>query len=111
MKFRLVEHINEEELQAQLQEDYEHEQSILDQVRDILTAEDFKETKELNGISFSKDLSRDDFTSNAQFYVDTTTFEYSAYITTDDETNSTSYSAKGDIENIIPAVERFITQL
>ena len=111
MKFRLVEHIDEEQLQAQLQEDYEHEQSILEQVRDMLTAEDFEETRELNGVSFKKEFNKDEFTFNAQFYVDTTTFEYSAYITTDDENNSTSYSAKGDIDNIVPAVDKFINQL
>lgn len=111
MKFRLVEHIDEYELQEMLQEDYAEEQSILSEVRDALDAEGFEEKQKLNGIAFTKDYKKNNLDFHAQFYVDTTTFDYSAYTSTDDNTNSTNFSLKGNQDTILDAVSKLVYQL
>lgn len=111
MKFRLVEHIDEEELQEQLQEDYQEEQKILSEVRERLSEEGFDEKQKLNGIAFTKDYEKDKLNFHAQFYVDTTTFDYSAYTSTDDDINATNFTVKGNQDTILDAVSKLLYQL
>lgn len=111
MKFKLTESINEDELQVRLQEDYEEEQSILSQVREILSKEEFEEEEKLNGIAFHKDYDKDGYIFHAQFYVDTTTYEYSAYISTDDDNNVSNFSIRGNKNNILDALSKLMYQL
>lgn len=106
MKFRLV-----EDLQEDLQDRQAEREEVLQQVREKLEQEDFIEQKKMNGIAFSKNIQKDNYTLIAQFYIDTTTYDYSAYISTDENDNTSDYSLKGKFEDIINGASKLVHQL
>lgn len=106
MRFRLV-----EDLQEDLQEEHKEQERIIKYVSDELTSRDFTTTNKLNGISFNKEISKDNVSIICQFYIDTTSFDYSSYIKFDDETNESNYSNKGTFDNVENGLKQFIFQL
>jgi hypothetical protein len=114
-KFKLIESaLTKEEKEAILedvQEMHDEEQATLEEVREILTTEGFEESTKLNGVAFTKTLEEKDYSIKAQFYVDTTTFDYSTYISTENNKGDTNFSSKGKYENIVPAAKRFVFEV
>lgn len=114
MKFRLVEDINDKtsDIEDELRIRNKEREDILNQVSEILQGEDFEETKKLNGISFNKTINKDEFDLNAQFYIDTTDYNYSAYISIEEKDESTvNFSLKGNFDNMLDGVSKLIYHL
>lgn len=111
MKFRLVEDIDIDELEEDLQDRHREQDKILDTVRDTLLDRDFEEKRKLNGVSFNKTIEADDYNIICQFYVDTTTFNYSAYINTNQDTTESNYANKGEVDTLERGLNQFLFQL
>lgn len=111
MRFRLLEGKDPTEILEDVQEEHKEQQEILKEVRDLLLDEEFEEEKKLNGVSFNKTINIGENTIRAQFYVDTTTFNYSSYVQSDTEIGDTNFSSKGGIEGIISAAKRLVFEL
>ena len=111
MKFRLVENKLPEQIVEDVQEEYKEQQETLDQVREILTKEQFEEEKKLNGIAFTKVIEEEGYSIKAQMYVDTTTFDYSTYISSEDEKGDTNFSSKGKYDGLITAAKRLVFEI
>lgn len=111
-KFKLIESLeNEDTILEDIQEDRKEKEAILDEVRDIMSNEDFTESKELNGISFVKEIKGDEFTIKAQLYVDTTTYEYSTYVQSTAENNDSNFSSKGTHNSLVSAANRLVFEI
>ena len=112
MKFRLVE---EYEQDPQLVEDVQEERNknleLLDEVRQILTQEDFEEERKLNGVAFTKTFDIDGLEFRAQFYVDTTTFDYTTYVQEEEDKRSANYTSKGTVDKLVTAAKRFVFEI
>ena len=106
MRFRLV-----EDLQEDLQEEHKEQQRVLDYVTNELTSREFEVTEKLNGISFNKQIDSDDCSIICQFYIDTTSFDYSSYIKFDVTDNESNYSNKGKFDSLENGLKQFIFQL
>ncbi|MDD6203927.1 MAG: hypothetical protein PUC05_02890 [Firmicutes bacterium] len=105
MKFKLVESL--EDIQA----DYTNKKEQLEEIKKFFYDADFLEYTKPNGIAFEKNLEEEENSYKAQFYIDTTAYTYSCYITTDTTASQVSYSSKGDFSNLLPAVSRFLDEL
>lgn len=111
-KFRLVEEYEQDpQLVEDVQEERNEKLQLLDEVREILSKEDFEETKELNGIAFTKILNIDGMEFRAQMYIDTTTFDYTTYVQEEHDNSSTNYTSKGDYTKMVPAARRFVFEI
>lgn len=105
MKFKLIESMEDIQINHDINEDK------LEEITSFFLNKDFKQADKLNGIAFEKELSSDNNSLFAQFYIDTTKFTYSCYITSNINTNEITYSAKGDFTDVDSAIERFISEL
>jgi len=105
MRFKLVESL--EDIQA----DYANKQAQLEEIKKIFYEADFLEYNKPNGIAFEKDLDDEENNYKAQFYIDTTAYVYSCYITVTTGASQVNYASKGDFSNLIPAVNRFLDEL
>lgn len=111
-RFRLTEAYEEDpQLVEDVQEARNEKLDLLDQVREILTKEDFKEEKKLNGISFTKTFNIDGLEFRAQMYIDTTTFDYTTYVQEETDKHSTNYTSKGDYTKLVNAAKRFVFEI
>ena len=110
MKIRLVETV-ESDLLEDVKEEYKEQQEVLDEVRTILTDAEFEESKKLNGVAFVKEFEIEDISIKAQMYVDTTTYEYSCYISSTDNVNISNFSSKGEFDNLITAAKRLVFEM
>lgn len=96
-----------------LEEDLKEEQQIKDNAvavaSEALSKEGFKETKELNGVSFTMTHDNDVTVYHCQFYIDTEAETYSSYITSDtDGDKTTTFQQKGPVVDAPTAVDKFI---
>ena len=102
----------EEELLEDIQAEYDEKQETLDEVRQMLLDEDFEEEEQLNGVAFVKEIDEEGFNIKAQMYVDTTTFDYSCYVSTSTgDENKNDFSSKGQYDNLVRAAKRLIFEV
>ena len=99
------------QLVEDVQEARNEKLDLLDEVREILSKEDFEEEKKLNGIAFTKTFNVDGLEFSAQMYIDTTTFDYTTYVQEEQDTSSTNYTSKGDYTKMVPAARRFVFEI
>ena len=99
------------QLVEDVQEAKNEKLELLDEVRKILSKEDFEEEKKLNGIAFTKTFNVDGLQFRAQMYIDTTTFDYTTYVQEEQDTSSTNYTSKGDYTKMVPAARRFVFEI
>ena len=99
------------QLVEDVQEARNEKLDLLDEVRKILSKEDFEEEKKLNGIAFTKTFNVDGLEFRAQMYIDTTTFDYTTYVQEEQDTSSTNYTSKGDYTKMVPAARRFVFEI
>ncbi len=98
--------ISLEELEEDLQEKQDRKDRILSSLASLFDDAGFtKKDDKKNNISF-EDTNKD---IKALFSIYDTTFNYSAYITVEGD-NSFTYSAKGDIDGIEEAAEKFLAE-
>lgn len=111
MKIIKEEYEQDPQLIEDVQEARNEKLDLLDEVREILTNEDFKEEKKLNGIAFTKTFKVDGLQFRAQMYIDTTTFDYTTYVQEEQDTSSTNYTSKGDYTKMVNAAKRFVFEI
>jgi hypothetical protein len=100
------------ELLEDIQEQHAEEQSTLDEVRQLLLDADFDEEKKLNGVAFVKEYDEDEVSIKAQMYIDTTSFDYSCYVSSSsDEENKSDFSSKGKYDTLVTAAKRLIFEV
>lgn len=97
LKIRLVEDVLDDVKQRNKERN-----DILNQLRDLFTQNDFTESVEINGISFNNETE----SISSSFYVNDD-LTYRGYITKSGN-NSSNYSLKGDMNNIIKAANDLI---
>lgn len=111
MKFRLVEDFNED-LQQKLQETEKEHKEALEEIETYFNEQEFTKEDKLNGISFNKSLSEDDFSYEAQFYIDKTNYDYSGYVlVNNDKNNKSNFSVKGDSSTLVDAASQLINHI
>lgn len=111
-KFRLTEAYEEDpQLVEDVKEARNEKLEILDEVREILTKEEFEEERKLNGIAFTKTFDIDGLEFRAQMYIDTTTFDYTTYVQEEQDKSSTNYTSKGDYTKLFNAAKRFVFEV
>lgn len=114
MKFKLLKEDLEQPVSyEQLEEDLKEEERIkneaVDYASEKLTAEDFDEIDELNGVSFAKSYKQDDLVYHCQFYIDTEAEKYSSYVSSEEDgSKQTTFQQKGDIKDAQAAVDKFL---
>ena len=103
MRFRIY-----EDLEQDLKIRADEQKRIIDEVRSKLKIIDFKEKKDINGISF--DLTQEGATTDqrCQFYIDTNDNSYSCYIARTEPYEKVNYSQEGELIKAVSAVEDFI---
>lgn len=103
----MSERITLEELQDNLQQRTEEQESALESLKSMFSDAGFELSEEKNTIDFTdthKDL-------KALFSVDNTTFKYSCYITVDDVSDkSYNFALKGNIDGIEDAAKKFLAE-
>ena len=106
---KLNESLDGEELLEDVTDKRNEQLQELDEVRELLTSQGFKEERKLNGVAFVNDTQ--DYIK-AQMYVDTTNFNYSCYVNYDnEETESTSdFSLGGTIDSMLTAARRLLRE-
>lgn len=105
MKFKLIESMEDIQINHDINEDK------LEEITSFFLNKNFNKVDKLNGIAFEKEFESDGNKFFSQFYIDTTKFTYSCYITSDINNSETTYSSKGDFTNVDSAIERFISEL
>ena len=95
------------DLEQELQEKTEEQQEILSNLDTLFADTDFTKTENDNYISW--DLENDDII--ASFSIDNDTFKFSCYVTKQGDTNSSTYSAKGNMGDIEKNAEKFLIEV
>jgi hypothetical protein len=98
-----------EELLEDLKDDENRKAQVVSYASKVLTADEFDEIDELNGISFSKSYETDDETIHCQFYLDTESEKYSSYVTSEEDGDkSTTFQQHGSIFDAESAIDEFL---
>lgn len=114
MKFKLLQEDLEQPVPyEQLEEDLKEEERIKNEAvnyaTEQLTAEEFDEIDELNGVSFAKSYKDENVLYHCQFYLDTEAEKFSSYVTSEEDGDKqTSFQQKGNIEDTQQAIDKFI---
>lgn len=104
MNFKLYEEmLTEEELEQEMNNKAKEREKVLLYTADMFNDAGFEKNTTANYISYSQ--SGDNY--NALFSIDTTSFNYSCYVTTEGD-NTSTYSARGIISGIEEAVIKFL---
>ena len=111
MKIIKEEYEKDPQLVEDVQEERNKNLELLDEVRQLLTEEEFKEEKKLNGVAFTKTFEIDGLEFRAQMYIDTTTFDYTTYVQEERDRNSTNYTSKGTVDKLVTAAKRFVFEI
>ena len=111
MKIIKEEYEKDPQLVEDVQEERNKNLELLDEVRQLLTEEDFEEERKLNGVAFTKTFEIDGLEFRAQMYIDTTTFDYTTYVQAEQDTNSTNYTSKGSVDKLLTAAKRFVFEI
>ena len=113
MKFRLLEELEQpvsyEELEEDLKEGERIKNEAVQYATEQLTAEEFEEIDELNGVSFAKSYKQQDVMYHCQFYLDTEAEKFSSYVTSEEDGDKqTSFQQKGNINEAQSAIDKFL---
>ena len=113
MKFRLLEELEQPVPYEELEEDLKEEERIKNEAvqyaTEQLTAEEFEEIDELNGVSFAKSYKQQDVMYHCQFYLDTEAEKFSSYVTSEEDGDKqTSFQQKGNINEAQSAIDKFL---
>lgn len=108
---RINESLTEEQetLIEDVQDNAHEQQRIIDDIRKLLTEQEFEEEEKLNGIAFTQEVNKP-VELIAQFYVDTTDLSHSSYIKSDDKSFSSNYSNKGEKDSLQKAAALFVKE-
>lgn len=101
MIFRLV-----EDLEQKLSEKDRNRKHTVGIVSSTLSELGFVESKELNGVSFNKEIDAEDSTFYCEFYLDLDNNKYKSYVSNDSD-NKVMFTQEGDIEDADDAVGVF----
>lgn len=97
--------ISIEELREDLEEQQKRKDDILTSLKELFDNAGFEYVEDKNTLNF-EDTHED---LKALFSIYDTTFDYSAYITSESD-NSMNYSLKGNIDGIEEAAEKFLAE-
>ena len=97
--------ISIEELREDLEEQQKRKDDILTSLKELFDDAGFEYVEDKNTLNF-EDTHED---LKALFSIYDTTFDYSAYITSETD-NSMNYSLKGNIDGIEEAAEKFLAE-
>ena len=97
--------ISIEELREDLEEQQKRKDDILTSLKELFDNAGFEYVEDKNTLNFG-DTHED---LKALFSIYDTTFDYSAYITSESD-NSMNYSLKGNIDGIEEAAEKFLAE-
>ena len=102
MKFKLL-----EDLESDLQNKNNQRKEVIESIRKSLSEQGFKENKELNGISFEKEVESDDSTFYCQFYLDLDNNKYKSYVSNDSD-SKVMFTQEGEITEASKALDTFV---
>lgn len=102
MKFKLI-----EDLETELQNKNNQRKETIEIIRESLSEQGFKENKELNGISFEKEIETDDSIFYCQFYLDLDNDKYKSYVSNDSD-SKVMFTQEGEITGALRALDTFM---
>ena len=108
MKFKLIEST---EIIDKVNVNKRENEEIISNLKELFSGSYFEEVTKLNGIAFTKTEKTEYKTIQAQLYVDTTTLDYSTYLTVKTDGGDTNMSSKGKKSNILTAANELVNQL
>lgn len=109
-KLRILESVDSKALNN-AQDKHKEKQETLSQLAGLFSGHGFDKVNKLNGIAYVKEVEGQEESLKAQMYIDTTSLEYSIYITTTRKNGNTNLSSKGDAEDILEAAQNFISEI
>jgi hypothetical protein len=104
MIFRLVENIEDD-----VKKKKASQLSVITEVSILLEENGFESSEELNGVSFTQSIDRDEEVVDCQFYLDTDSDTYFSYVSsTSGDDKTVSFQQKGPFRDAVSATSKFL---